>query len=180
MNKQVKWIGAACIGGSILFCASFAFLYTKWKERAPQSPFASWIGKALPPSRFINNKEEPLDDRLLRTGNVILVFVTPDCDACERESAFLRTQVGKRNDVRFIGVIPMGQKKSVLLAASEPNKYPFDVFYDEGRMYISASRVVQVPVKVYLRDGIIRKTWEGATDTDAAKTSFSDWLQRLN
>jgi hypothetical protein len=37
----------------------------------------------------------------------------------------------------------------------------------------------RVPVKVFLENGIIKKGWIGAAQTDEAKSSFTEWLDSL-
>jgi hypothetical protein len=37
----------------------------------------------------------------------------------------------------------------------------------------------QVPLKVFLEDGVIKKTWVEATVTDQRKSDFSNWLNAL-
>jgi hypothetical protein len=37
----------------------------------------------------------------------------------------------------------------------------------------------RVPVKVFLEDGIIKRGWIGAAQTEQAKSSFTEWFDSL-
>lgn len=182
MTKQIKWALGLTVGFTLLFCASFVFFFQRAQQKAVASakePAASAkaIGKPLPPARFVDSSDQALDDQTIRNGRVILVFVTPDCDACKREAQFLKTVVDQRQDVRFYGVISYGEKKSSLLAAQDV--FPFKVFFDENGQLASALGINRVPIKIFLENGTIRKAWGGATTDDEAKLAFSQWLTDL-
>lgn len=180
MSGHVKWTVGICVLVTTVFCASFVLLYTRWHRRSRLPAFPARLeGQAFPAARFTNLAGSTLDDHLLRTGRVVLTFIAPDCDACDVESQFLRTLVNKRSDIRFYGIIPVGDRKSSLTAASQPNKYPFETYFDDDHVYMRASRAVKVPVKIFLQDGIVRRTWEGASMTEAEKLAFSKWLEDL-
>ncbi len=181
MSKQIKWVVGLTLGFTLLFCASFVFFFQRAQQKAAASakePSAKAIGKPLPPARFVDSSDQVLDDQTIRNGRVILVFGTPDCDACKREARFLKTVVDQRPDVRFYGVISYGEKKSALLAAEQV--FPFKVFFDEQGQLASALGINRVPIKIFLENGIIQKAWGGATVDEDAKLAFSQWLADLS
>jgi hypothetical protein len=106
-----------------------------------------------------------------------LVFTLTDCKPCDQENEFLKTAAGSRKDVSFIYVIPFGNKDQVLKVAQ--SKYAFETFFDNGSMLSRSLQVYQVPVKVFLEDGIIKKTWFDATVTTQGQTEFKNWLSGL-
>lgn len=182
MSKQIKWAVGLTVGFTLLFCASFVFFFQRAQQKATAStkePAASAkaIGKPLPYTQFMDSSDQVFDDRIIRNGKVILVFVTPDCAACKREAQFLKTVVGQKPDVRFYGVISYGEKKSSLLAAEQV--FPFKVFFDEKGQLASALGINLIPIKIFLENGTIRKAWGGATADDEAKLAFSQWLTEL-
>jgi hypothetical protein len=83
----------------------------------------------------------------------------------------------RRKDVAFYGIVPFGPRPDSSKAAAE--KFPFDVFYDQTDSFVYSMGINRVPVKVYLEDGIIKKGWIGAVQTDAGKTTFVNWLDSL-
>lgn len=85
-----------------------------------------------------------VDEGVLRKGRVVLVFVTPECDACMVESDFLRTILDRRKDVTFFGLIPFGKRLST---EASQKIFPFQVFYDDGDALVSSIGINKVPVK---------------------------------
>lgn len=96
-----------------------------------------------------------VSDERLRRGRVVLVFMMPDCEPCDREDEFLKTVTGSRPDVSFIYVIPFGNKDETLRAAR--SKYALEPFFDVGSTLSRELQLNQVPVKVFLEDGIVAR-----------------------
>jgi hypothetical protein len=182
VSKRAKWaaLGGACL--VILFCASFVFFYTRAQREAQAQAQAaaearSAFGKPLPEAHLLAPSGEAIDDRILRKGKVVLIFLTPECDACHTEVDFLKTVVNKRSDVSFYGIITFGKK----LATTDGGEgaYPFKVFYDEGFHLAPKLGVNRVPIKLYLEDGVMKKAWGGATTEDEKKNDFVQWLENV-
>lgn len=125
----------------------------------------------------MDSKDEKLEERFIRSGKVVLVFVTSDCDACKREAEFLKNVVGNNDAVNFYGVISYGDKKSSLAEAEKI--FPFKVYYDEGFKLAGALGINRVPVKMFLEDGAIKKAWGGATTDEEKQAAFLNWLNEL-
>jgi hypothetical protein len=51
--------------------------------------------------------------------------------------------------------------------------------FDEGSMLAKKLEVYQVPLKVFLQDGVIKKTWVEATVTAQRQSDFKAWLSNL-
>lgn len=185
MMNRSGWFAVTAIVLAATFCCGFVFFYTRSQQaRAQQeeqlhSPETSRsaIGKPLPEAHLMDADGAELSDEILRKGKVVLVFVTAECNACHKESEFLETVVGRRNDVSFYGVIPFGNKEIALETAKKV--FPFKVLYDEGFRLAPALGVYKVPIKVFLQDGIIKKAWGGATLKEEDKNSFAGWLNTI-
>jgi hypothetical protein len=80
-------------------------------------------------------------------------------------------------DVGFYNVIPFGNREHALKVAQE--RYALATYFDERSQLTKALQVYQVPVKVFLEDGVIKKTWLDATIDRRAQADFRDWLSRL-
>lgn len=100
-----------------------------------------------------------------------------DCEPCDDENSFLKTVMDSRKDVSFIYVIPFGNKRQALQLAQ--NKYAAETFYDSGSMLSRSLELYQVPIKVFLEDGVIKKVWLDATDNEQKQVEFKDWLRKL-
>jgi len=163
----------------VVFCAGFVYFYSRIQRSKAEPPedSRSLIDKPLPHAELMDVNGARVDERLLRKGRVVLVFVTTDCDACAEESKFLQTVLDRRKDVTFYGLIPFGPRPETPDEAAK--MFPFKVFYDEGDSFVLTMGINRVPVKVFLEDGIIKKGWIGAVRTDEARTSFVNWLDSL-
>lgn len=175
-SKQVIWISSLAILFVVVFCAAFVVLYTRNKGNAvAHDPVDS--GKSLPSAELVDDSKQLLADSELKSGKIILVFITSDCDACLRESQFLKGVVSKRSDIRFYGVISFGDMESSLRDAKQ--KFPFKVFYDRGFRLASELGINRVPIKIFVDNGIIKKSWGGATINEKAQGDFVRWLAEV-
>jgi peroxiredoxin len=181
MDKRLIWIAGVMLFLAIVFSAGFYYfrhrLQRSQAEAAAPDASKSLINKPFPHAELVDAYGVRVDEHLLRTGRVVVVFLTADCDACATESRFLQTVVGRRKDVTFYGIVPFGKRPHDPDAAVK--LFPFRVLYDEGNAYVITMGINRVPVKVFLEDGIIKKGWIGAALTDQARTSFIDWLDHL-
>lgn len=163
-----------------IFCGSFFFFYKRSQKNLPKPPLIltpAVINKTLPKANLVNISGKPLQDEGLRRGKVVLVFMMPDCEPCDQENEFLKTVADSRKDVRFVYVIPFGIKDRVLKLAQ--GKYALEPFYDDGSNLSRSLEIYEVPLKVFLEDGLIKKTWLEATVNDQRRTEFKDWLSSL-
>lgn len=163
----------------VLFCGSFYFVKRSQKSLPKQDLIltADVINQQLPKSNLVNVSGKPLEDERLRHGKVVLIFMMPDCQPCDKENAFLKTVADSRKDVSFTYVIPFGNKDLALELAQ--SKYSLDVFYDDGSNLSKSLEIYQVPIKIFLEDGIIKKTWMDATVDSQKQAEFKDWLRSI-
>jgi Redoxin len=178
MSKALLKIVGITTFLAVLFCAGFVFFYGKLQQ--PQSEAAdsskSFINKPLPAAHLVDMAGANVDEQV-RKGRVVLVFVTPECQACLVEGEFLKTLLDRRRDVTFFGVVPFG--KTIESEQASKKLFPFQVFYDDGDSLVQAIGINRVPVKIFLEDGIIKKGWIGAALSDRARMSFTEWLDGL-
>lgn len=182
MSKRWLTIAGVLLFLIVVFCAGFAFFYYRIRQAqdAQSKPVASsgsLINQPLPQANLTDVYGSKVDEQVIRKGKVVVVFVTADCDACATESKFMGTLLGRRQDVRFYGIIPFGARPKS--PAEAEKNFPFRVFYDESNSLVITMGLNRMPVKVFLEDGIIKKGWIGAALTDQAKQSFVSWLDSL-
>jgi peroxiredoxin len=191
MSKRLLTIAGVFFFLAVVFCAGFIFFYNRMQRTkaeaaatatstAAPDPSKSLIDKPFPKAQLVDIRGAKVDEQVLRTGRVIVVFVTPDCDACTTESKFLQTLVGRREDVTFYGLVPFGGRPGDVDEVEDvEKKFPFKVLYDEENSFVMSMGINRVPVKVFLENGIIKKGWIGAAQTDKAKSSFTEWFDGL-
>jgi thiol-disulfide isomerase/thioredoxin len=179
MKPLTKALGIGAIL-MVVFCVSFFFFYKRAKKTNPPTSLfveSKVINQRLPKTHLVSISGQPLDDEKLRHGKVILAIMMPDCGPCDQENDFLKTIVDSRKDVRFFYVIPFGNKNVVLKLAQ--SKYALEPVYDNGSNVAKTLEINQVPIKLFLEDGIIRRTWVDATVTPEKQTEFKNWLRDL-
>ena len=175
-SKKVIWISSLAILFVLVFCTAFVVFYTRNnRNKAAREPVNS--GNSLPSADLVDESNQRLADSQLKNGRVVLVFITSDCDACQKESEFLKGLVNKRADVRFYGVISFGDMENSLREAKR--KFPFEVFYDRGFRLAGQLGIKRVPIKIFVDNGIIKKSWGGATVDEKAKADFIRWLSEV-
>jgi hypothetical protein len=169
--------------GSLLiavFGVSFFFFYRRAEKNPSKQPLiltSAVINQPLPKANLVNISGKLLDDEKLRRGRVVLVFTMTDCVPCDDENEFLKTVIGIRKDVSFIYVIPFGNKEQSLKLAQ--SKYAVETFFDSGSMLSRSLQLYQVPIKVFVEDGTIKKTWLDATVDSQGQAEFKNWLNGL-
>jgi peroxiredoxin len=175
MTSRVHIISLAAIF-TVVFCLGFTFFYAR-RQHSLASQLPGVSGKPLPPAELVDESDQVLADSQLRNGRLILVFVTPDCDACKAEAQFLRTAVAQRADIPFYGVVSFGDKDNALRDAK--GEFPFKVFYDQHFKLASQLGIKRVPIKLFVENGIIKKSWGGATVQQDKQNEFLSWLKQL-
>lgn len=185
MRSLTRILGIGAIL-AVVFCVSFFFFYQRAKSKkrnqpkpVPTSSFvpSKVINEQLPKTNLADISGQPLDDDKLRHGKIVLVSMMPDCAPCDQENEFLKPIVNSRKDVRFIYVIPFGNKKGLL--ESGKSKYAIEPVYDDGSNVAKTLEMNTVPIKLFLEDGTIRRAWVGSSDTSEKQTEFKNWLQAL-
>lgn len=171
-SKKVIWISSLAVLFVVVFCAAFVVFYTR-NNRNKAAPEPVNSGNSLPSAELVDESNQTLADSQLKNGRVVLVFMSSNCDACMKESEFLKGIISKRTDVRFYGVISFGDMDSLREAKG---KFPFEVYYDRGFKLAGQLGIKKVPIKVFVDNGIIKKSWGGATVNEKAKADFVQWL----
>ena len=175
MIRSIKWL-------ALLFCVTFivafaAFMFAKRTDRAAETVPANappLMNKPLPEANLVDSSGAKLEDPVLRNGKVVLVFVAAKCPACDDEIAFLKNLVNQHRDIRFFGVVSFGVADQ--LPEGMEKEFPFKLYMDKEPRLAGKLGLYRVPIKVFLENGIIRKSWKGATIDEAEKVAFAKWL----
>jgi thiol-disulfide isomerase/thioredoxin len=144
-------------------------------DTASSTPLPPLMNKPLPEANLVDRKGVKLADTSLRQGKVILVFVSPNCPPCDNEVAFLKPLVGQHPEINFLGVVSFGLSGAI--PESLEKEFPFKLYLDTEPRLAGKLGLYRVPIKVFLENGIIRKSWKGATTNDAEKAAFAEWLK---
>lgn len=132
----------------------------------------------FPAAELLDPDGRRLDEAALRTGKVVLVLVTSACEACKKEGEFLRTVVDQRKDIKFIGAMSFEQDVESQKLAER--LFPFKVYRDVGMRLAHELNLTRVPIKIYLEDGVVKRSWDGASMDAPSQQAFRQWLTDLN
>lgn len=179
MRPLTKILGIALILIAV-FSVCFFFFYKRAQRQLPKQDLilsSAVLKQPLPKSNLVNVSGKPLEDEKLRRGKIVLVFIMPDCPPCDQENEFLKPLVGSRKDVSFYYIIPFGNKNELLKSAQ--GRYALEPFYDDGSNLSKKLDLYQVPIKVFLQDGIIEKTWVDISNGNPGHAEFKAWLNTL-
>lgn len=161
---------------AVLFCISFVFLFMYFQSQrqaaAEEPPIKKEI--PLPEVSFSDAEGNKLPEDEIRKGKVILMFLMTDCDYCREEAAFVNQLITNRKDIKFYGILLIGDKKEDLEVDSV--KFPINIFYDDSLLAVKLG-INRVPIKIYLEDGVIKKAWDGASIDETKKARFVSWLE---
>jgi peroxiredoxin len=185
MSASKKWLITLAISLAVVLGYAAALVAHRPRPEATQPAVVRAVpelrgheGKPLPDVDLIAPDNTRLDDAALRKGKVMLVLLTSACPACKREGEFLRSVVGKRNDINFYGVNSFEQDEESMKKAE--TLFPFKVYRDSGMKLAGTLDLGRVPIKIYLEDGIIKRSWDGASADEQSQEEFTSWLSSLN
>lgn len=140
------------------FAVTLAALYL-WRNNAPRKPEQKLIGEKLPAAKLAASGES-FDDRTLRQGKVLIMFLSADCEACKAEIEQMAEMYPEiSSQVKVYGINVDSKEKQIRLAENKNIKFP--VFTDEKREFADSLSVKGVPTKFLIQDGIIKKVLLG-------------------
>jgi peroxiredoxin len=134
-------------------------------------------GKPFPAAELLDREGKRLDAAALHEGKVMLVLLTTSCEACQKEGKFLQSVVGRRKDIKFIGAMSFDQSDDSLKLAE--SLFPFKVYLDPGMKLARELNLTRVPIKIYLEDGVVKRSWDGASQDASAQQAFVQWLTNV-
>jgi thiol-disulfide isomerase/thioredoxin len=177
---KIKWLTLIFSSTFIVACGAFLLLAHKTNRPTDTVPANAppLMNKPLPAANLVDSSGVRLEDSVLRHGKVVLVFVAPKCPACDTEIAFLKTVISQHSDVSFFGVVSFGVSGG--LPKDLEKDFPFKLYTDNEPRLTGALGLYRVPIKVFLENGIIRKSWKGATTDEAERVAFAKWLDDPN
>lgn len=164
---MLKKISVSLLAILLGFGLTFGAIYA-WRnsgganaETAAKKPeLLNSIGEKLPPSNLTTSSGENFDDAELRTGKVLIIFLSSDCAACGLEIQQLaEIYPAASSQIRFYGIsVDPAEKRNAL---AENKNINFPVAFDENREFAKSLAVKGVPTKFLVVDGIVKKVFQG-------------------
>ena len=176
----LRWVvvGSCCIAlFSISFAASQYLYFSKRQQRGIHEAYDERIiGQPLPVANLIDFNGNALGDGELRGGKVVLVLLSPDCEPCSMEVQFLKKLVNRYSDLRFYGALLFWSDRSLKGVEGE---FPVKVFVDQDMLLQRTLDVKVLPLKIFLKDGVVKKVWAGTSTTPEAREAFCKDLEEV-
>jgi|GEM_PF-4239501 len=158
------------LAAGILFpCVVFLIMHFSRGTYEPQimtADAASLAGQTLPATDLFEVDGSSAAPDLLRKGKVLLVFVTTECEACQKQLRLLSSvnaDVSDKVRVYGVGIENRDKIKSFIKA----NAVDARILIDKDAKLMSLLRVRAFPAQFLLEDSRIVKTWVGNTPTRA-------------
>ena len=162
---------------SLLFCGSFAYLYSTSRPVESKDPLivtSNVIGRSLPSVNFLDAENKVSSSEFLKDERAIIVVVSSGCSPCSEEVSFLKTVIDDKDPhLKFYGLLVYSEKEDLI---TRKDKYPFKLLYDESGNFIKELEITRTPIKIFSDHGVIKKVWVGSTTYDPDKVSFVNWI----
>jgi peroxiredoxin len=117
-------------------------------------------GKPLPSTDLIQLNGEKLAPDVLRSGKVLLVFLTTHCQPCQKEFKLLssaETKTLAKVKIYGIGV----EDKTLITDFVKENGVTTQIVLDQHAQLMKSLGIKYFPTSFLVEDGIITKTWFG-------------------
>jgi peroxiredoxin len=98
-------------------------------------------------------------------GRVLLVFLTTDCGACNKEVRTMSKTLPRiPTHLNVYGVFFENRDK--VTKFTRENMIQFPVLLDKGGQIFNGLRLRHFPAKILIEDGVIVKTWVGSSSNE--------------
>jgi peroxiredoxin len=116
---------------------------------------------------MINLQTNQDDYEKLKTGKVLLVFLTRGCDACRKEIPNIAQALPSLAPKMAIYGVYL-EERSVIDRFVQENQISFPILLDVGGRVFAGLGIKLIPAKVLVEDGTITKVWFGSSPNKSA------------
>jgi thiol-disulfide isomerase/thioredoxin len=155
--------------GLVLPCAAFLLLRfsppanSQAQPPLPESTIASQ--QPLPETDLFELNGTRVAPDLLRKGKVLLVFLTTECEACQKEIrllSHLESRIAGKIKIYGVGM----ENQTQVMSFIKNNEVETRILLDKNGALMSSLGVKYFPTKLLLQDGIIVKSWFGNSPSE--------------
>jgi len=117
-------------------------------------------GQPLPNFDLVNLEGARVSPQELRTGKVLLVFLTTNCQACQKEFKLLsrvESQISDQVKIYGVGI----QNQNQITKFIQQHEIKTKILLDKDAALMQSLSVKYFPTKFLVEDGVIVKTWFG-------------------
>lgn len=154
------------IAGVVLPCVALLILsFSRPSSSTTPVSFKDGVvisGLALPTTDLFDLNGNTVSPQTLRTGKVLVVFMTTGCEPCRKEMKLLsEVESEMAGKVRVYGIGVESRKKVSNFIAE--NKIGTNVLLDEDGDLLRALKVKYFPTRFLIQNGVIVNTWFGSS-----------------
>lgn len=149
---------------------SFSIFLKIWEKRkfdaTLKNAVASAVSNGLLPKGNLIHLESRIDYyETVTRGRVLLVFLTTNCGACNKEVLTLSQTLPKfPPHLAVYGVFFEDRDKVSKFSQENPIKFP--VLLDKGGQIFNGLHLRYFPAKILIENGIVVKTWVGSSPNE--------------
>jgi len=117
-------------------------------------------GQSLPKTDLLDLNGQSVSPEMLRKGTVLLVFLTTNCPACQKELRLLsgvQSEISDRIRIYGVGV----EDRNQIITFMQANEVKTSILLDKNSMLMESLRVKYFPTQFLVKDGVIVNTWFG-------------------
>lgn len=166
MIKQLRnpFVLVPLLAGLLLPCVVFLSFHFSRRAAARSELVLKDVvvisGQPLPNTSLLELDGRNVSPQELRSGKVLLVFVTTTCPACQKEMRLLSSLAPELHDrlkIYGVGFQEPGDLKKFV----GDNALDISILRDKDATLMNNLSVKYFPTKFLVQDGIIVKTWFG-------------------
>jgi peroxiredoxin len=158
------------LAGILLPCVVFLILHLSHLTAAKSQNFLKDAvvisGQPLPKLELVDLEGGKVSPEELRTGKVLLVFLTTNCQACQKELKLLsrvESQLSDKVKIYGVGI----QSRNQIIKFIQEHDIKTEILLDKDAALLQSLSVKYFPTKFLVEDGVIVNTWFGNSPDEA-------------
>lgn len=158
------------LAGTLLPCIVFLILHFSHlaaaKSQLVLKDAVVISGQPLPKIDLVNLNGGSVSPEVLRNGKVLLVFLTTNCPACQKELKLLsrvESQISDKVKIYGVGI----QDRNQIIKFIQEHEIKTEILLDKDAELMQSLSVKYFPTKFLIEDGVIVQTWFGNSLNEA-------------
>lgn len=146
--------------GMVLSCFLYYFYFWNDNERFALPGAIEISNEPLPTTKLRRFDDDTDYSEKIKTGKVLLIFLTTGCNACQKEVNLVSKNYPKLSpkiQIYGVGI----EEKGKILTFVDKYQIQFPILIDDKAELFRQLRVKYFPTKFLIEDGIITRTWFG-------------------
>ncbi|MGI8556012.1 MAG: peroxiredoxin family protein [Pyrinomonadaceae bacterium] len=162
------------VSAIVFAIAVFAFIYFVKSKETNRNALLTEKAKLLENKEFPNfpiiepETNKDFSDELHK-GEVVIVYMLSDCEACKKETQTI-SEIQPKINTKVFGI--MFEDEEVVKKYIKDHNIKFPVLIDKDKKILSGLSLQYFPTNLKLKDGIIQKALFGSPQSEAKLLEF--------